>query len=461
MFVAKDLTKSYAVKGGRHYVFRDVNFSIPEGVNVGILGPNGAGKSTLLRIMGGIDYPDSGEIDTNSTFSWPLGLKGGFVGHLTGRENCRMVCRLYGFNREQMADILEQVKSKAGIGEYFEEPVKTYSSGMGGRLGFALSLSFDFDYYLVDEITSVGDARFKKMAKLALEEKTATSRVMLVSHSMATIRDFCDIGIYLEGGNVEVFEDLEEAIATYQGKTDKLMVSLQPDKDLEAEWNDLPEYLQKAFAGVVSRIDSIEQKLQNEKVEITGLEEGFFTQLANALENLGDRTKAMQYHQKALEIEPRHVASLQKLMLLAEQAKQWTDAEKWAEALEQIQPHSPHLAMYRARKLIADGAPDRALTQLNETLAKHPDLPGPLLEKSRVLESMGELGPALEAQELAVEKFPKQPGLKKRLGQLLATTGDLQRAMLTAWLAEPTPANKEKFQKLAEQLSELDERLSL
>jgi capsular polysaccharide transport system ATP-binding protein len=216
MFKIQDLTKSYGVKGGRHYVFRNVNLEIPAKRNVGIIGANGAGKSTLLRILGGIDYPDSGEIISDCTFSWPLGLRGGFVGHLTGRENCRMVCRMYGLRGKEMGQQLEVIKTNSGIGEYFEEPVKTYSSGMSGRLGFALSLSFDFDYFLIDEITSVGDARFRKMAKAALKEKAATSNVVLVSHSMANIRDFCDYGVYIGNGEVLGFENLEDAFTHYQ-----------------------------------------------------------------------------------------------------------------------------------------------------------------------------------------------------------------------------------------------------
>ena len=459
MFAIQELTKSFPVQCGRHYVFRDVSFEIPAGVNVGILGPNGAGKSTLLRILGGIDHPDSGEIRTTSSVSWPLGLKGGFVGHLTGRENCRMVCRLYGLQRELISEMLEKIKDQSGIGDYFEEPVKTYSSGMSGRLGFALSMAFDFDYYLIDEITSVGDARFKKLAKLALEEKVATSRVMLVSHSMATVREFCDIGIYLEDGKVQVFEELEDAIAAYQEYDHRTLFPSTLPNDLQLD-QDVPENLQKAFQLVVVRIRSIEQKLQNDRIEIQGLAEGFYARLANLLENVGDRQRAILYHSKALEIEPKHTPSLTKLMLLSEQAKHLDDAEKWATRLADLQPNSPHLALFRARKGIQEGKETEALAQLNKVIAKHPELPGPFLEKSKILESLGQLESALETQELAVQKFPQLPGLKKRLSQLLASTGDLQRAMLSSWLAEPTPVHSEKIQQLAEQFGELDDRLS-
>ena len=459
MFTVQELTKSYPVQSGRHYVFQNVSFEIPAGVNVGILGPNGAGKSTLLRILGGIDHPDSGVIRTTSTVSWPLGLKGGFVSHLTGRENSRMVCRLYGLQREQISELLEQIKEQSGIGDYFEEPVKTYSSGMGGRLGFALSMAFDFDYYLMDEITSVGDARFKKMAKQALEEKVATSQVILVSHSMATIREFCDIGIYLEDGKVQVFEDLEDAIAAYQEYDERTLIHSPLPDNFKMD-QEVPEHLQKALQLVVARIQSIEQKLLNESIEIQGLAEGFYARLGNLLESVGDRKRAIRYHCKALEIEPKHTPSLTKLMLLSEQAKKLEDAEKWATQLADLQPNSPHLAMFQARRVIQEGKETEVLAQLNKVIAKHPELPGPFLEKSKIQESLGELESALETQEQAVQKFPQLPGLKKRLSQLLASSGDLHRAMLSAWLAEPTPAHSEKIQQLAEQLGELDDRLS-
>jgi capsular polysaccharide transport system ATP-binding protein len=216
MIQLQNLTKSFQVKGGRHYVFRDVNLVFPEGMNIGILGPNGGGKSTFMRLLGGIDYPDYGRIRSTKSFSWPLGLKGGFVGHMTGRENCRMICNIYGIPREEIRKKLDAIHQLSGIGKYFEEPVKYYSSGMGGRLGFALSMAFDFDYFLIDEVTSVGDANFKKIAKAALEEKAQRSHVIMVTHSMGDLRRFCDIAVLLKDGQLTVYHDLEAGVKAYQ-----------------------------------------------------------------------------------------------------------------------------------------------------------------------------------------------------------------------------------------------------
>lgn len=130
--------------------------------SIALIGHNGAGKSTLLKMIGGIDRPDSGKIITNKTISWPVGLAGGFQGSLTGRENVKFVARLY-VKKENVNNIVDFVRDFSELGKYFDMPIKTYSSGMRARLGFGLSMAFKFDYYLVDEITAVGDAKFKKM----------------------------------------------------------------------------------------------------------------------------------------------------------------------------------------------------------------------------------------------------------------------------------------------------------
>lgn len=215
MIRVEQLTKSYRLKGRRHYVFRDLSFEIPEKTNLGILGVNGAGKSTLLRILGGIDHPDAGTIRTPCTFSWPLGLSGGFIHHISARENCKMICRIYSMDIRDIPDALERIKAMSGIGEYFEDPMKTYSSGMKSRVAFALSMAFDFDYFLLDEITAVGDKLFRQTAASALADKREHSKVLMVSHQMHTLREFCDSGILLHAGKVNFFPDIEDAIKAY------------------------------------------------------------------------------------------------------------------------------------------------------------------------------------------------------------------------------------------------------
>ena len=215
MIRAENLTKSYLLKGRRHYVFKDLSFTVPGKTNLGLLGINGSGKSTLLRILGGIDYPDAGKIHTDCNFSWPLGLRGGFVDHMSGRNNCKMICRIYGMNNSRLPAALDKIQQLSGIGDYFGDPVKTYSSGMKSRVAFALSMAFDFDYFILDEITAVGDKNFKKTAMAALEEKRLHSKVLMASHQMSSLRDFCDSGIVLHQGEVQYFDVISDAIDFY------------------------------------------------------------------------------------------------------------------------------------------------------------------------------------------------------------------------------------------------------
>ncbi len=211
-----NLTKSYRTRAGRKYVFRDLSMTFPEGRNIALLGKNGAGKSTLMRILGGTDYPDRGEVFTEKMVSWPLALSGGFQGSLSGKDNVKFVCRTYGTEAE-LKEKVEFVREFSELGDYFYEPIKSYSSGMRSRLAFALSLAFEFDIYLVDEVTAVGDQQFKRKAKKAFEDLKGRASLIMVSHDMQTLRTHCDAAVYLEDGGVTFYDELELAIRRYQG----------------------------------------------------------------------------------------------------------------------------------------------------------------------------------------------------------------------------------------------------
>ncbi len=210
------LFKSYRTRQGRRYVFRDLNLTFPDSRNVALLGKNGAGKSTLMRILGGIDFPDKGEVRTDKRLSWPLALAGGFQGSLSGKDNVKFVCRVYGTEGD-LADTLAFVHEFSELGEYFFEPLKSYSSGMRSRLAFALSLAFEFDVYLVDEVTAVGDEKFRRKAKRAFEDLKGKATLIMVSHDMQTLKAHCDAAVYLEDGKATYYDDLAPAIARYQG----------------------------------------------------------------------------------------------------------------------------------------------------------------------------------------------------------------------------------------------------
>ena len=216
MIELKNVNKYFKTKNNKKYILKDTSLMIPSNKSIGILGRNGTGKSTVMRMLGKIDFPTSGEIISNNSFSWPLGLSGGFVGSMSGKDNVRFVCRIYGKSEHEIIDILQYVKEFSELDDYFEMPIKTYSSGMKGRLSFGLSLAFDFDYMLIDETLSVGDARFKKKSKEALMKKIENCHVLLVSHDMGTLRDICDAGIVLNEGKMYYFSKINDAIAEYE-----------------------------------------------------------------------------------------------------------------------------------------------------------------------------------------------------------------------------------------------------
>jgi capsular polysaccharide transport system ATP-binding protein len=215
VFELRNITKSYLTPKGRRHVFRDLSLKIPAGKNIGLIGRNGAGKSTLVRLLGGADVPDSGTIATDQSISWPVGLSGGFQGSMTGRENVKFVARVYGAVGEAMREKIRYVEDFAEIGSWIDEPVKTYSSGMRSRLAFGLSMAFDFDYYLIDEVMSVGDAHFKRKCAEVFEERLQKSKVVLVSHNMNEIQKLCDVVLLVRDGGVQIYDDVAEGIEAY------------------------------------------------------------------------------------------------------------------------------------------------------------------------------------------------------------------------------------------------------
>jgi capsular polysaccharide transport system ATP-binding protein len=194
---------------------RDVDIVIPPRTNVGVVGRNGAGKSTLLRLIGGIDQPTRGRVRRQCRVSWPMGFGGGLQGTLTGRQNAKFICRLHG-EEDQVSTVIERVQDFAELGTFFDEPVKTYSAGMKARLQFALSLAFDFEVYISDEVTSTGDAAFHAKAARAFEQMVDRAGLVMVSHSRSTLLKFCTAGIWLNDGRAQWFDRIEDALGAYE-----------------------------------------------------------------------------------------------------------------------------------------------------------------------------------------------------------------------------------------------------
>ena len=216
MIELRALTKSFVTPKGRHYVFKDLNAILPENKSVALLGKNGAGKSTLLRIIGGIDFADSGQVITKKSISWPVALSGGFQGSLTARQNVRFVARLYVDTEEQVDYVVRFVEEFAEIGKYYDMPIKSYSSGMRSRIGFGLSMAFNFDYYLLDEVGAVGDASFRKKSQNLLNDLKESSNLIMVSHDLKDLTQNCDVAFLVRDGKAEYFEDVQEAVEVYK-----------------------------------------------------------------------------------------------------------------------------------------------------------------------------------------------------------------------------------------------------
>jgi capsular polysaccharide transport system ATP-binding protein len=216
MIVVEDVHKRYQTDhGAGKWVLQGASFTIPEKTNVGLVGRNGAGKSTMLRLIGGVDQPTRGRVERLCSVSWPLGFGGGLQGSLSGRQNAKFICRIHG-EEDNIPQRIAAIQDFAEIGDAFDEPVKTYSSGMQARLKFAISLAFDFDVYLVDELTAVGDAAFKKKAQKAFQDLVERAGIIMVSHQESILKEVCSAGIWLHEGRAYWFDDVKNALEHYR-----------------------------------------------------------------------------------------------------------------------------------------------------------------------------------------------------------------------------------------------------
>lgn len=212
MIRVEQLVKRYATRHGEVTVLDHVDLRIGRGEKVGILGRNGSGKSTLIRMISGAERPTSGAVTRTMSVSWPLAFGGAFQGSLTGLDNLRFICRVYGTSAEDKIDYVQEFSE---LGRYLREPVKTYSGGMRARLAFAISMVVEFDCFLIDEIIAVGDSRFHDKCRAELFEKRADRALMIVSHDPGYIREHCQRAAVLSGGKLAEFSDVEAAFEHY------------------------------------------------------------------------------------------------------------------------------------------------------------------------------------------------------------------------------------------------------
>jgi capsular polysaccharide transport system ATP-binding protein len=213
LIVLKNVTKIYRVGNLRKVIAKNLNLQFESKAAVGLFGKNGAGKSTLLRMISGIELPTSGRIEYSGTTSWPVGFKGSFHPDLSGAQNIRFIARIYGVDTDSL---LTFVKRFSELDAHFDAPFRTYSAGMRSRLAFSASMGIQFDTYLIDEVTSVGDAAFRERSNTMLSERIGASGAIIVSHSMSQMKKMCDSGVVLANGNAKKYNDVEEAIFVHE-----------------------------------------------------------------------------------------------------------------------------------------------------------------------------------------------------------------------------------------------------
>lgn len=212
MIQLENVVKDYQTRSGPVRVLDGISLSVHPGQQLGILGRNGAGKSTMIRLISGTEKPTAGAVRRSMSVSWPLAFGGAFQGTLTGYDNLRFICRVYGVDPTSCVDFVEDFSE---LGIYLREPIRSYSSGMRARLAFAISMTVDFDCYLIDEIIAVGDARFHAKCMVELFEKRADRAKIIVSHDPGYIRQHCHNAAVLSGGKLDYFDDLDPAFAHY------------------------------------------------------------------------------------------------------------------------------------------------------------------------------------------------------------------------------------------------------
>ena len=207
-----NLTKVFALEGQRKTVADNINVTFPTGRAVALLGRNGAGKSTLLQMVAGTLTPTSGRIVSTGTISWPVGFAGSFHPELSGAQNVRFVGRIYDVDTDELIAFVEDF---AGLEVHFHLPFRTYSAGMKARLAFGVSMGIGFDTYLVDEVTSVGDAAFKERSTTVFRERMKNAGAVVVTHSMPQVRELCTSAAVLHNGKLIYYDALEEGISAH------------------------------------------------------------------------------------------------------------------------------------------------------------------------------------------------------------------------------------------------------
>jgi ABC-type polysaccharide/polyol phosphate transport system ATPase subunit len=202
----------------RFYALKNISFAVESGEGLAVVGSNGAGKSTLLGLVAGLAMPDEGTVTVNGRIAALLELGSGFHPDLTGAENVRVNAALIGLSRRRTAELFDEIVEFSGIGEFIDEPLRTYSSGMMMRLAFSVAINMDPEILLVDEVLAVGDAAFQEKCFARLRRfREAGKTLLCVSHSTAMVREMCDRAIWLDHGELMMSGRVRDVIGAYEG----------------------------------------------------------------------------------------------------------------------------------------------------------------------------------------------------------------------------------------------------
>jgi len=204
--------------GDRFFALKNISFSVEEGEGLAVVWSNGAGKSTLLGLVAGLSQPDTGSVQVNGRIAALLELGSGFHPDLTGAENVYVNAALIGLSRRRTSQLFDEIVDFSGIGEFIDEPLRTYSSGMTMRLAFSVAINMDPEVLLVDEVLAVGDAAFQEKCFERLRQfRHAGKTLMCVSHSTGMVREMCNQAIWLDHGELMMAGTVGEVIEAYEG----------------------------------------------------------------------------------------------------------------------------------------------------------------------------------------------------------------------------------------------------
>jgi ABC-type polysaccharide/polyol phosphate transport system ATPase subunit len=236
--VFRNVSKTFSMDGGRKLLrghlrdwfhraqrprftaLRDITLTLREGASLAVVGANGAGKTTLLNLVTRLCYPDQGVVEVNGRLAAVLELGYGFHGDLTGGENLRLCAALSGLSRQRVADLFDAMVEFSGVGEFIDQPLRTYSAGMAMRLAFSVAIHVDPDILVVDELLAVGDQTFQaKCFERMLDFRRMGKTILCVSHAPEILRRMCDRAIWLDHGQVVAKGSLDNVLTAYNGRT--------------------------------------------------------------------------------------------------------------------------------------------------------------------------------------------------------------------------------------------------